>query len=359
MLLRDTYAEIDSAALRHNVKLAQKIASKQKIIAVVKANAYGHGMLPVVDILIDCGIDLFGVATLSEAIVIKKQRPDVDVIVLGHTPNRLLNIVSDYAIIQTIFNLEQAEILNNLAKPCRVHIKIDSGLHRLGFATNAATVEAITKIAALKNIIMEGVFSHLALGLAADDHAQYAAFTNILNQLKTRGISFKYRHICDSIAFTRYPQFQLDMVRLGAWLFGMKGNGQTADLKEVLSLKSRISHISIVGKGEGVSYDYLYRVTKKSRIATIPIGYGDGYPRNMSSGGYVMIDGKPAEIAGVINMDQMMVNLKNQPNAQVGDEVIIYGASAGLPIGEIARIAQTNKNEILSRLAARVPRIYR
>ncbi len=359
MLLRDSYAEVDRSAIIHNVKLARQLAPQQKIMAVVKANAYGHGLLEVVAML-DDWVDFFGVATLSEAVAIKREMPIADVVILGHTPNRLLSVVNEYGIVQTIFSVEQAEILNACPKPSRVHLKIDSGFHRLGFPANAAAVEAIAAICKLKNINVEGIFSHLALAGDEADRLQYQLFCSVVDQLAARGIHFKYRHICDSIAFTRYPEFRLDMVRLGAWLFGMKGIGQTADLREALTVKSYISHISAIKKGAGVSYDYLYRAARDGRIGTIPIGYGDGYPRNMSkNGGYVIINGEPAPVVGIINMDQLMVDLTDLVDAQVGDEVIVYGAAVGLPISTIADIAQTNKNEILSRLTARLPRIYR
>ncbi|PIE77052.1 MAG: alanine racemase [Clostridiales bacterium] len=360
MLLRDSYAEINLGAIAHNIKLAQQLGNGEKIMAVVKANAYGHGLLEVLDTMIACGIDLFGVATLSEAIAIKQKYPQVDVMILGHTPDKYLNVVNERGIIQTIFSLKQAKVLNAFAVPTRVHIKIDSGFHRLGFAPKREAIGDIKAIEALPNVEVEGIFSHLALGERADDVAQYELFTKFLSELKAAGLTFKYRHICDSISYTRYPEYRMNMVRLGAWLFGMKSYDQSElDLIEALSLKSRISHISEVKAGEGVGYDYLFRAECDMRVATIPIGYADGYPRNMSNGGYVIIDGKPAAVTGVINMDQMMVSLLDHPNTKVGDPVTLYGAADGLPIGKIAEIAKTNKNEIMCRLTPRVARIYR
>ncbi len=359
MLLRDSYAEIDLGAIAHNIKLAQQLGDGEKIMAVVKANAYGHGLLEVLDTMIACGIDLFGVATLSEAVAIAEKFPRVDVMILGHTPDAYLSVVSERGIIQTIFSLKQAKALNALAEPTRVHIKIDSGFHRLGFAPNQRAIDDIRAIESLSNVEIEGIFSHLALGERGDDIAQYELFTKFLNELEGAGLSFKYRHICDSISYTRYPEYRMNMVRLGAWLFGMKSYDQSElDLIEALSLKSYISHISEVKAGEGVGYDYLFRAERDMRVATIPIGYADGYPRNMLNGGYVMIDGRPAAVTGVINMDQMMVSLLEHPNAKPGDPVTIYGAADGLPIGAVAEIAKTNKNEIMCRLTPRVPRIY-
>ncbi len=360
MLLRDSYAEINLGAIAHNIKLAQRLGNGEKIMAVVKANAYGHGLTAVLDTMIACGIDLFGVATLSEAVAISEKFSRVDVMILGHTPDAYLNVVNERDIIQTVFSLNQCKVLNSLAKPTRVHIKVDSGFHRLGFAPNQKAINDIKAINALPNIELEGIFSHLALGERADDIAQYELFTKFLRELENDGLTFRYRHICDSISYTRYPEYRMNMVRLGAWLFGMKSRDQAElDLIESLSLKSYISHISEVKLGEGVGYDYLFRAKRDMRVATIPIGYADGYPRNMSNGGYVIIDGRPAAVTGVINMDQMMVSLLDHPNTKVGDPVTIYGADDGLPIGKIAEIAKTNKNEIMCRLTPRVPRIYR
>ncbi len=360
MQLRDSYAEINLQAIAHNIKLAQQLGNGERIMAVVKANAYGHGLLEVLDTMVASGIDLFGVATLSEAVAIRQKLPKLDVLILGHTPDKYLSVVNDYDIIQTLFSLRQAKILSAMANPTRLHIKIDSGFHRLGFAPNQAALADIKAIYTLPNISVEGIFTHLALGERADDIAQYELFSAFLSALKAAGLTFKYRHVCDSISYTRYPAYRMNMVRLGAWLFGMKSHDQSElDLIESMALKSRISHISHVKKDEGVGYDYLYRAQQDMRVATVPIGYADGYPRNMSSGGYIMIDGTPAAITGVINMDQMMVSLAEHPTTEVGDPVTLYGAADGLPIGTVAEIAKTNKNEILCRLSQRVPRIYR
>lgn len=358
MLLRDTHACIDLQAIAHNLETSRSIAGDATIIAVIKANAYGHGIMQVAHLLAECGVNMLAVATLSEALQVREQLPNIDILIMGHTPNRLLSYIVSNNITQTVFSVEQAKILASYQKTCRVHIKIDSGFHRLGLPINAQSVDSIKAIKSLDYIDVEGVFSHLALTNSQDDNLQYTRFKSLVDQLAKMGINFKYQHICDSIAFTRYPAFRLNAVRLGALLYGMQAKDQMLNVREAITLKSAISHISKLPAGSGVSYDYAYRTTCDTRIATIPIGYADGYPRNLSQGGYVMLNGRRANIAGIINMDQMMIDLQSHPHAQVGDEVILYGAVANLPIADIAKLAQTNKNEILTRLSMRIPRVY-
>ena len=357
-LLRDTYAEINLNHLAHNTKLMRRqIGDSVKMAAVLKANAYGHGACEIADTLLQNGADLLAVATLSEAVVLRQTYPDAELFIMGHTPDRLLQTAYEHNCIITLFTYEQAEILNRF-RGARVHLKIDTGFHRLGFSCDSKSVHRIGQIARLGNLRIEGIFTHLALSHTQGDQLQFEQFMWFIGELERMGLSVLHQHICDSIATTRYPNYRLNMVRLGAILYGMLGTGQDLPVKQVLKLKSRLSRVAPVKKGEGVSYDYFWKAKEDTLIGTLPIGYADGYPRQLTHGGTVYLNGVHAPIAGIVCMDQLMVDLHDVPNAKEGDEVVLYGADEGLPISEIARLCQTNKNDILARISARVPRVY-
>lgn len=264
-----------------------------------------------------------------------------------------------------IFSYEQAKILNELGEKYNknpiVHIKYDTGFNRLGFKDTEKSIDEIERISKLRNIKIEGIFSHLALVGDEENREQYNNFKDAIESLENKGIYFKYKHIEDSISAVDYPEYRMNMIRPGAIIYGIKGfHHRSLDLKQALTFKTRISHIKNVSKGEGVSYDYLWKAKKDSVIGTLPFGYGDGYPRNLRGKSYVTIHGKKAPIIGVICMDQCMVDLTNIPEATLGDQVIIYGDGSNntLDIDSASKLANTNKNEILSRLSLRSPRIY-
>lgn len=365
-ILRDTIVEVDLDRISGNVREIRKMAGPDvAIAAVIKADGYGHGALGIAPALMESGADLLAVATLSEAIELKETYPEYPVLIMGLTPDRLLPLVLKYDIIQTIDTLEQARILNRLAlehgRKATVHIKYDTGFHRIGFPDGPKSIEEITEICRMDGLSVEGIFSHFVLESDASSACQYRRFTGALKQLEARGCCFRYRHIADSIASVDYPEYRMNMIRAGAILYGLKGfhKGQLA-IRQALKFRTRISHITQVKKGEGVSYDFLWRAPKDTRIATIPVGYADGYPRNLRGKGLVTVCGRRVPVIGVICMDQCMIDLTDVPEAQVGDEVILYGDGEDntLSIEEISRLAGTNKNEIVSRLTRRPPRIY-
>ena len=208
---------------------------------------------------------------------------------------------------------------------------------------------------------MEGIFSHFALASREEDAIQYEKFIARIDELESRGITFKYKHIEDSISAVDYPEYRLNMIRPGAIIYGLKGfHYGNLNLKQALIFKTKLYNIKEIKKGEGVSYDYLWKADRDSIIGTLPFGYADGYPRNLIDKGYVTIHGKKAPIVGVICMDQCMVDLTNIPEASIGDEVIIYGDGSdnSLSIDQAAQMADTNKNEIVSRIGMRSPRVY-
>lgn len=367
-ILRDTILEIDLSKLAKNLGLIRKMVGPDTAItAVVKANAYGHGAVGIAKTLMESGADYLSVATLSEAVELKKVYPDYPLFIMGHTPDKYLSYVVDYDITATIFSLEQAQILSALAekagKKAKVHIKLDTGFHRLGLdaADTEGTFDVIRRIAALPSVETEGLFSHLALVNDEENTRQYALFTGIADRLKAEGIAFRYYHLADSIATVDDPAFRLNMVRVGALIYGMRGfHKGFVPVEQVMRFKAAISQLHPIRKGEGVSYDYLWKAPRDSVIATLPFGYADGYPRNLRDKGYVTIGGVKCPLVGVLCMDQVMADVTDVPGVREGDWATIYGDGENeMTVQEAATLAGTNKNDILARLSLRPVRIYK
>jgi alanine racemase len=365
-LLRDTYVEINLDNIAYNMrKIKETVGNDVAIAAVVKANGYGHGAVDIARTIMENGGDYLAVATLTEALELRKYHPQYKIFIMGYTPDEYLEHVVKNNITQTIFSLRQAIILNEWGvkynKKPAVQIKYDTGFNRIGYRDSQESIDEIDKMFDLKNISVEGIFSHFALAGAEEDEIQYNSLMNAVKKLEEKGRHFKYKHICDSIAGIDYPQYRLNMIRPGAIIYGLKSyHDDSVVLKQAMSFKSKIYHIKTLDKGEGVSYDYLWRAPDKCTVATLPFGYADGYPRNMRDKGFVTINGKKAPIIGVICMDQCMADISHIPEARVGDEVIIYGDGENntLNIHEASKLAETNKNELVCRITIRTPRVY-
>jgi alanine racemase len=221
--------------------------------------------------------------------------------------------------------------------------------------------EEIFQMFQVKNVEVEGIFSHLALVNDEENQKQYDMFCQFINILEDRGLKFKYKHIADSIACVDYPEYRLNMIRPGALLYGMRGSHKaTLPVEQALTFRTAISQLHHISAGEGVGYDYLWKASKDSIIATLPFGYADGYPRNLRDKGYVIVNGVKCMIVGVICMDQCMADVTDVPNVEVGHEAIIYGngENGSMTIAEAAQLAGTNKNDIIARISARPPRVY-
>lgn len=365
-LIRDTYVEINLDNIAYNMqKIKDVVGENVAIAAVVKANGYGHGAVDLAPAIMENGADYLAVATLSEALELRNHYSDYNIFIMGYTPDEYLEHVVKNNITQTIFSLRQAELLNILGKKYnkipKVQIKYDTGFNRLGYRDCQESIDEINQIFDLDNLELEGIFSHFALAGKEEDDIQYKKLMNVIEQLESKGRTIKYKHICDSISGIDYPQYRLNMIRPGAIIYGLKSyKDDSVVLKQALTFKTKIYHIKTLEKGEGVSYDYLWKSDEKCIVGTLPFGYADGYPRNMRDKGFVTIHGKKAPIIGVICMDQCMVDLTDIPEARVGDEVVIYGDGTGntADIQEISLLAGTNKNEIVCRFTRRTPRVY-
>lgn len=365
-IYRETVIEVKLDRIAYNVEQIRAMVGKDvKIAAVVKANGYGHGAVGIAPTIMEHGGDLLCVATLSEAIELKRAYPQYPVLIMGLTADEYLPYVLQYGILQTVDSLRQAKVLNELAEQAGttagIHIKYDTGFHRIGFPDREESLREIEEICKMAGLRIEGIFSHLVLLDDESNLKQYRAFTDAIEKLKARGIELPCCHLADSIASVDYPEYRMDMIRAGAIIYGLKGfHKGTLDIRQALTFKTRINHITEIRAGEGVSYDFMWRAEKDTRIGTLPFGYADGFPRNLRGKALVTIRGKRVPIVGVLCMDQCMVDLGEVPEAELGDEVIIYGdgKEGTLDIQEVSQLAETNKNDIVSRLTARPPRIY-
>lgn len=366
--LREAWAEISLDVIIHNYHEARKLLKKgTKLAAVLKADAYGHGALKVAEVLADEGTDVLAVACLTEALELRRKLRDIPILIMGYTFDHHLKAAIENDITLTVFSLKQAGLISQIAselkKTAKIHIKIDTGFNRLGMRPGEAAEAEIAEIATLKRLEIEGIFSHLALTDKENDEKQFAMFSELVNILENKGIHIPVKHICDSIGMVRYPQFQLDMVRAGAFLYGAgpKDNpDRYISLETALTLKTRIAQVRTIQKGEGVSYDFTFKADRECRIGTLPAGYADGYPRCLSNKGFVMVHGKRAKVIGLICMDQCMTDLSDIPEAEQGDEVVMIGGNGqdSIPLLETASLAETNRNEILSGISRRVPKVY-
>lgn len=365
-LMRNTWVEIDLDAIEYNLIQARKyIKPETKIAGVIKANAYGHGAVPIAKALIKNGIDMLAVACLSEAIEVRKHCSEIPILVMGHTVDNKLKFAVEQNITTTIFSLEQAKILSELGavlkKEAIVHLKINTGFNRIGFNLSEDTIDTITEIYNMKNIKIEGIFTHFALKTFETDKQQYDLFVNLISKLESKEINIPIKHICDGIGMVEYPDFHLDMIRLGSFMYGVKTESMDDGvLKLDINFKTQISQINKIKKGEGVGYGYNFVAQRDSLIGTLPVGYADGYMRCLGNKGEVSIKGKRALVIGRICMDQCMIDLTDIPEAREGDEVVLLGESSDdvITLSELADKIDTNRNEILSIIGRRVPRVY-
>ncbi|TCU71682.1 alanine racemase [Tissierella praeacuta] len=365
-LMRNTWVEIDLSNLEYNLSQARKmLKSKTKIAGVVKANAYGHGSIHIAKALIENGIDMLAVACLTEAIELRKYYSDIPILIMGYTPSDKLKFAVQNNITITIFSLEQAIILSDIGemlnKEVTIHIKIETGFNRLGLKIDSNIISIIEKIYNLKNIRLEGIFTHFALKTKETDKIQYELLMNVIHKLEAKGIYIPIKHICDSIGMVIYPEYHLDMIRLGSLMYGVQTSSKKeGSLRSVMTFKTEISQVKEIQAGEGVGYDYSFVAKKKTIVGTLPVGYADGYMRALTGKGEVNINGKRAPIIGKICMDQCMIDLTNIPYAKVGDEVILLAGNSkdGITLDEVAEKINTNRNEVLSVISRRVPRVY-
>ncbi|KAF1085363.1 Alanine racemase [Sporotomaculum syntrophicum] len=367
------WSEINVNALAHNIRQLRNITSPQaELMAVVKANAYGHGAEQVARIALASGATQLGVARVSEGLELRKAGIDAPILVLGFTVPEEYSLLLDNNLIQTVYNVEIARGLSATAsranKKALVHIKVDTGMGRLGFLPDRSGMRDILEIARLPHLELAGIFTHFATADSRDKsyaRLQWQEFIGFMADLARAGIEFPCRHAANSAAILDMPETHLDMVRAGIAVYGVWPSSEVVnrnlDLRPVMAVKSRIAHIKQVPAGFGVSYGATYITPAPTVIATIPVGYADGYSRLLSSRGEVLIHGRRMPVIGRICMDQFMVDVGNIPNAEPGDEVVLLGrqGSEEITADDIAEKIGTISYEVLCAInCRRVPRYY-
>ena len=365
-IYRDTRIIVDLDQIAANMRaIKEMVGDEVAVMAVVKANAYGLGSLAIAPTLMENGASYLAVATLTEAIDLRSRYTDYPLFILGHTPDRYLHKVAELNITQTVFSLHQARLLSDISKELgtrtKIHVKLDTGFHRLGSEPTEDFARDVEEMFGLEGIEVEGIFSHLALASEEDDAKQYDLLTGFINHIEKKGFKFKYKHIADSIACVDSPELRMNMIRPGALIYGMRGfHKGSIDVESAITFETAISQIHKINKGDGVGYDFLWRAERDSIVATLPFGYADGYPRQMRDKGYVIIKGQRANIVGVLCMDQVVADVTDIKDVTEGDKAIIYGngKDGSMTIQEASELVGTNKNDIICRLSARPPRVY-
>ena len=352
------WLEVDEDALIYNYRLAKSLCKPETaFICVVKANAYGLGLSRTVKTLYEAGADWFATATAEEALAVRRALPDAHILVMGAAESAYLGRLIAEDISVTVNTVEEGRAVSKAAeacgKPAKVHIKLDTGLHRLGFCS---AEEALPMIG-LPGFFIEGIYSHLALRSREQSKAQFTLFMDAVKQLKNAGARPQMLHLLDSIGLTRYPEWQLDAVRVGAFLYGnVPVSWERYDEgRAVAALKARVTRVAVAAKGEGVGYDDT-PLERDTLVATLAAGYVDGYSRALSKKGYVMIHGQKAPVLGLVCMDQMMVDVTDIPGVKPGDTATLLGG--GISLREYAALGNLNRNESLAMIGRRVPRIY-
>lgn len=370
---RPAWAEIDLDALAHNVREIRRIIDpRAQIMAVVKANGYGHGVEPVSRTALRNGADWLGVALLQEAILLREKGINAPVVILGYTPDEDVEEVVAHDIGQTIFTWEgalaMAAAARRLGKTAKIHIKIDTGMGRIGFPPDKETVETVFRIAHLPGVEVEGIYTHFAAADETDKsytEEQFGRFIWLLKQLAARGVYIRWRHCANSAALLDLQYTHLDLVRPGIVIYGLFPSAEvrhdTVRLVPVMSLKARVAFVKDVPTGASISYGRTYVAEKPKRIATIPLGYADGYSRLLSNKGEVLIKGHRAPVVGRVCMDQLMVDVTHIPGVIQGDEVVLLGRQGDevITAEEIAARLGTINYEIVCMISERVPRLYK
>ncbi|MCI8341692.1 MAG: alanine racemase [Firmicutes bacterium] len=372
MYYKRTVAEIDLDALDFNIKsIIKKVPKGVGIVGTVKADGYGHGAVETAKILRENGVKIFSVALLDEAVSLRKNGIYEDILILGFTPQNGVKDVVRYGITQTISSFEEAKIISeeakNQNKTAKIHIKIDTGMGRLGFAPTNKSFDEIIDISQFENLLVEGIFTHFAVSDIFDKTftlKQKERFLFAINSLKERGLDIPIKHCANSAAVIDFEDMFFDMVRPGIVLYGMypsdEVNARNLPLKPAMSLKTQIAFVKEIEAGESVSYGRTYIADKKMRVATLPVGYADGFSRLLSNRGCAIVNGVKVRVIGRICMDQCMIDVTDAGCVNVGDEVVLLGKSGDEEITaeEIAETIGTINYEVVCMINKRVPRVY-
>lgn len=370
-MTRPVWAEINLDHLAHNMREVRRLTKPDAMCtAVIKADGYGHGALEIGRTLLENGADRFAVATLNEAIQLKKGFPEIEVLILGYTPNHLLECVLEHQLIQTFYTLEQVKVYAQMASKRqqvgKIHLKIDTGMHRIGMSADAETAVEIHEMSQLPFIEIEGIYTHFA---TADDKdksytkRQVDKYNKLMGLLDDLGVKIPIHHVSNSAAIIDLPELNYNMVRAGIMLYGLYPSNEVIKenvvLKQVMSLRAMVSHVKTLEAGEGVSYGLTYKTQGREQIASIPIGYADGFTRMYSGKAKAILKGEIVEVVGRICMDQCMINATGI-DCSTGDVVTLFGEADGasITIDQVAAYIGTINYEVVCMIDKRVPRVY-
>lgn len=377
-MVKRTWAEISLNAIEHNYNVIRnKVADDTKVCCVIKADGYGHGAVELSQIYEKLGADFFAVSNIDEGIEIRKSGSKLPIAILGYTPVSEAENLAEYDISQAVFSLEYAKELSEKCVEddciCKMHIKVDSGMSRIGFMCqefprDEYSIEEICEACCLPNLEVEGLFTHFCV---SDEDAegreftnkQYENFIHVRDSLKKRGVDISVVHCSNSGAIEDYPETCCDMVRAGIILYGLAPSSKLADrldLVPAMTLKTVVAFVKEVQKGATISYGRTFTADRKMKIATVPIGYADGFIRQNAKDGYMMVNGKKAKIVGRICMDQTMLDVTDIEDVKTGDEVVVFGTGEnGEPTADsLAENTGTINYETVCLVGKRVPRIY-
>ena len=368
--MRSTYASVSLANIKHNIELIRsRLAPETKYLAVVKANAYGHGMEAVANCALESGAAYLGVAFTEEGVRLRLAGITAPILLLGATDEDHMDDVIRHSLMPTVFTTETLQLLQahaaKLNMVCRVHIKADTGMNRIGFTSEAAFTEAILLLKRCPNLVLDGLFTHFAVSELAD-----TSFTLLQSERFRRYVEICSRnglhpilHASNSAAALHIPEAQFDMVRGGIAMYGCHPAGHAVkgiDLRPVMSWHAYITHIKTIPAGEGVSYGLKFVTPCDMRVGTVAVGYGDGYSRLLSGRGRMLIGGASYPIVGRVCMDQIVIDLGPDCDAAVGDEAVLFGrqGQAEITLTELAALAGTINYELACAISPRVPRVY-
>ena len=369
------WAEVDLDALAHNFRLLQQHAGSAAVCAVVKAGAYGHGDGIVCRTLADAGAKWFAVSCLAEALHLRSGGVTGEILILGHTDPACAATLACHRLTQAVFSPEYAQALSDAALEanCRVrcHLKIDTGMGRLGFIARCednipACLEQLETCFALDGLEITGMFQHFA---AADSHAvedveytgrQHDLFVQVKTEVEARGHQLRTVHCCNSAALVEHPEWGMDMVRPGIVLYGCDPSDEVHldGLRPVLTLKTVVSQVKELLPGQALSYGLQFTADSPRKVATLCVGYADGYPRLLSGKGVCSIGGHSAPVLGRVCMDQMMVDVTGLDDVKEGDEAVVFGGPGADSLNDVANKVGSIPYEIMCGLALRVPRVY-
>jgi len=370
--IRPTYVEVNLDNLAHNYTEIRRIVRKEtEIMPVIKANGYGHGAIELAKLYTTLGVNRLAVSLLNEAIELRRTGIDKPILILNFTPDYQMIEVAANDLTQAIYRYEDAVALSEAAKEMdkklKIHIKLDTGMSRIGFLPSEDSLDNILKISQLPNLEIEGIFTHFAKSDEADKsftRLQFDRFMRMVEALENKGLVIPLKHISNSSAIIDLPEYNLDIVRPGIILYGYYPSDEVKkeriDIKPAMTLRTVVSNIKTLPAETGISYNHVYTTPAEARIATVPIGYADGYPRTLTGKGQVFVAGRRVTIEPRICMDQMMFDATGLGDVKVGDEVIYfgYGNKDWPSVDEVAKTFGTINYEIICMMGRRLPRVY-